>query len=312
MKVKERLPSMTSFIVSLTLLLASLVGSVNPATGQEPQPSVLGSEKLPFSPESLGSEDLNHRIYLPLIATALPAPPTDKNDVPAYVNYFRAVAQVPVVTFDTTLDDNCYLHARYMAEENHLTHDERPDSPWYTPQGQVCAQRGNAWLGGASVVPYWQPYHSIKSWMGSTGHRLWLLYPTTPVFGYGFYTASNNRAGAALDVLSYFNPGADISYPDWPIRYPGLGQSDVPARAYPITLNWRYFGPTPTVSAASLTTANGTPIAHTVTTALPVGHKGIQITPEVALPARTTYIVSVTGTYDREPFTYTWSFSTGD
>ncbi|MCI0625146.1 MAG: CAP domain-containing protein [Acidobacteria bacterium] len=251
--------------------------------------------------------------YLPLVLKGQPSPPADKNDIPAYVNYFRALAGVPAVTFDPVLDNNCYLHARYMAEENEITHDERTDSPWYTPEGQVCAQNGNAWLGSEFYVPYWQQYHSIESWMSSVGHRLWLLYPTTPVFGFGFYTAANNRAGAGLDVLSNFNSGADASYPGWPVRYPAPGQSDVPAEAYAITLNWAYFGAMPTISTTSLTTLDGTPIAHTATTTeLAASHKGIQVVPDAALPANTTFTVSASGTYDGTPFTYTWFFSTGE
>lgn len=298
--------------ISLLITLALLLGEVTPTAAQEPEPSPAAAEKLPTSPGDHDGDDLDHQLFLPVVASFHLAPPEDRNDVPAYVNYFRAVAGVPPVAFDGTLDNNCHLHARYMAEENHITHSERTSSPWYTPAGQVCAQRGNAWLGGASSAPIWEPHDSIEGWMGSTGHRLWLLYPTTPVFGFGFYTASNNRAGAALDVLSRFDSSADARYPDWPVRFPAPGQSGVPARRYPITLSWRYFGPSPTVTASSLTAEGGAPIAHTVTTALPVGHEGIEIRPAAPLPARTTIVVSVTGSYDGQPFEYSWSFATGD
>ncbi len=262
--------------------------------------------------EFVPEQTLTPRVFLPLVRRAEslpPSPPEDKNDVPSYVNYFRAVAGSPAVTFDVVLKDNCYQHAQYMAEENHLTHNQCTDSPWHTASGQICAQHGNAWLGGASSRPYWEPYHSIDCWMRSVGHRLWLLYPTTPTFGYGFYTASNHRAGAALDVLSTFNSGADSDYPHWPVRYPAPGQIDVPATQYPITLNWRYFGPTPTVHTTSVTVVGGGAIAHTVTTELPVNHKGIHIAPET-LPAQSHIEVSVSGNYDGETFTYSWSFAT--
>jgi uncharacterized protein YkwD len=256
-------------------------------------------------------------LYLPFVAknySSQPLPPADKNDTLAYVNYYRALAGVPPVTFNATLNDNCFQHARYMAENNHLTHDQNPNLPFASPAGQICAQNGNAWLGGAFFQPYWQPYHSIDSWMGSVGHRLWLIYPTTPVFGYGFYTAANNRAGAALDVLSNANFNADLTYSGWPIRYPAPGQTGVPATAYPITINWRYFGPTPSVSSTSLTTANGTPIAHTVSTDPNsiAGHEAVRILPNSALPANTTINVAVSGTYNGTPFTYAWSFTTGN
>jgi hypothetical protein len=132
---------------------------------------------------------------------------------------------------------------------------------------------------------------------------------STPSFGYGFYTAADNRAGAALDVISTSTFGADLAYAHWPVRYPAPEQQGVPAAIYPITLNWRYFGPAPVVTTSQLTAA-GAPIDHTTTTELPVEHKGIIILPDDPLPASTTITVNVSGTYDGAPFSFTWSFHT--
>jgi hypothetical protein len=111
-------------------------------------------------------------------------------------------------------------------------------------------------------------------------------------------------------VLSHFSDGA--TYPGWPIRYPSPGQTGVPATAYPITVHWRYFGPAPALTTTSLTTTGGSPIAHTASTSLPVGHKGIQIAPAAALPANTAISVTVSGTYDGAPFSYAWTITTGN
>jgi hypothetical protein len=203
-------------------------------------------------------------------------------------------------------------HARYMAENNDLTHDQNSSLPYASAAGQICAQKGNAWMGSPFDVPYWQPSDSIDGWMESVGHRLWLLYPTTPVFGYGFYTAGNNNAAAALDVISRSNYDADLSYANWPVRYPAPNQTGIPAINFHITLNWRYFGSSPTVTATSLTTSNGAVLAHSVNNSLPVGHKGIDIAPSASLPPNTTITVRVSGKYDSAPFEYTWSFTTGN
>ena len=80
---------------------------------------------------------------------------------------------------------------------------------------------------------------------------------------------------------------------------------------YPITLNWAYFGPAPTLSAVSITTADGTPILHEANKALPAGHKGLQIKPSANLPPNTTLIVTVEGAYNGAPFAYSWQFTTG-
>lgn len=303
-----------------------------PSTGLLPQPADLPAP-VPAAPLSTGdlSSDVSPvespdgspapsmvaavspRAFLPIVSRPpipLPTPPADKNDTQAYINYFRALAGAPPISLDAALNNNCWLHARYMAENNVLTHQEDPGNPWYTPQGQVCAGNGNVWMGGAFYQPYWQPYHAIDGWMGSVGHRLWLLYPTTPVFGFGFYTAANNRAAAGLDVLSRFNSAADTSYPNWPVRYPAAGQTDVPPAVYAVTIFWRYWGPAPTLTSASLRTADGAAVAHTATTNLEAGHKGVKITPSAALARNTAYVVSVSGTYNGAPFSYTWSFRT--
>ncbi len=244
-------------------------------------------------------------VFIPLVTKSLP--PLSTNWLER-VNGYRLHAGVPPVQEDATLNNNCFEHARYMAENNHLTHNQNPSLPYASPSGQSCAQKGNAWIGGGIA---WEPAHAIDGWMRSVGHRLWLLYPTTPTFGFGFYkTANGARSAAALDVLSYFNDGA--SYPNWPVRYPGVNQTDVPPTQYLITLQWRYFGDTPVVSSTTLQVVGGSSIAHSVSTSLPVGHKGIVITPTVALPPSSLIEVTVNGSYAGQPFSYTWQFQTGN
>ncbi|WP_322489624.1 CAP domain-containing protein [Chloroflexus sp.] len=223
------------------------------------------------------------------------------------LNAYRAFAGLAPVQEEAALSDNCWQHARYMAENNHLTHDQNPVLPYASPAGQICAQKGNAWIGGGVS---WQPADPIDGWMRSVGHRLWMLYPTLQRTGFGFYTAASGRqSAAALDVLSYFNEGID--YPGWPVRYPGANQQGVPATIYPITLHWRYFGNAPVVTATELRVVGGATLPHTVSTDLPAGHKGIVIIPTQPLPALATIEVIVAGSYDGRPFTYQWQFQTG-
>ncbi len=155
------------------------------------------------------------------------------------------------------------------------------------------------------------PGDSVHVWMSSVAHRLWLLYPTTQTVGYGFFSKQEeNRAAAAIDILSYADFGADETYGSWPVQFP-KDSSDVPSTRYPITLNWRYFGAKPTLQRTQLQTADGRKLAHDATTDLPAGHKGIQITPRQNLPAYTKILVTVSGSYEGNPFNYTWAFHTG-
>ena len=234
-------------------------------------------------------------VFIPLVTKS--PPPLSTNWLER-VNGYRLRAGVPPVSEQAIMNSNCFEHARYMAENNHLTHNQNSSLPYASPAGQICAQKGNAWLGWGNG---WTPADAIDSWMRSVGHRLWLLYPTTPTFGFGFYTTANGaRSAAALDVLSYFNDGA--SYPNWPVRYPGINQTDVPPTQYRITLQWRYFGDTPVVNSTALQVVGGNSIAHIFSTALPVGHKGIVITPTVNLPPNSLIQAMVDGAYAGQPF----------
>lgn len=257
---------------------------------------------------------LTPRAYLPMVANPAkntqPPPPTDPNNWLSWVNYYRALAGVPAVTENTTYNQNCYEHARYMAEMDDLGHDQNKGGQYATPGGLICAQNGNAWMGWGGT---WSVRNTIEGWMGSVGHRLWLIYPTTPTFGYGFYRMANgSRSGAALDVLSKkASDSVDKAYPGWPVRYPNSGQNSITTKDMPITLMWRYFGPAPTDVATSLRIKNGAAIAHTFSTNLTVGHKGVSITPNAALPNNTVFVVTVTGKYNNINFSYSWEFATG-
>ena len=240
-----------------------------------------------------------HQFFLPLIARPIP-------DWLRRVNGYRARAGVPPVTEEAELNDNCWEHARYMAENDHITNNQDPSLPHYSPEGQICAQHGNAWLGWGTA---WQPRDAIDGWMGSVEHRLWLLYPTTRTFGFGFYQNSQ-RSAAGLDVLSraHFN---DTEYSGWPVRYPAPGQTDIPATRYPITLLWPYFDQKPSLTDTALHVLPETTLEHTATTELPVRHKGIAIIPKQNLPANATIKVTVTGEYKGKSFSFTWQFRTG-
>jgi hypothetical protein len=225
-----------------------------------------------------------------------------------YANSYRALAGVPPAEAEAALSANCEQHARYMIQNNSLTHTQDPDLPGASPEGANCAQQGNVWLGSGRD---WQATDPIEAWLGSVGHRMWLLYPTAQTFGYGFYK-SGTEAAAALDILSGANLEADPDYEGWPVRYPAPNQTRIPATDYPITLTWPYFGPSPVLDSVELISETGLELPFTANTELPAGHKGIQILPETRLAPYTGHTVTVTGSYETEPFSYTWNFSTGD
>jgi len=279
-----------------------------PSTGEPPLPDTPppgdASPVQVADTPSIADEQLSNQVFLPLIVRPIPPLP---DDWLGRVNGYRARAGVPPVTEDATLNNNCWQHAQYMAENDHITHNQNPSLPYASPEGQICAQRGNAWMGWGSG---WQPRDAIDGWMGSVEHRLWLLYPTTPTFGFGFYQNSQ-RSAAGLDVLSRARFSDDAAYSGWPVRYPAPDQTDIPATRYPITLLWPYFDQKPSLTGTALRVLPETTLERTATTELSVGHKGIAIIPNQNLPANATIEVTVTGTYKGQPFSFTWQFRTG-
>lgn len=260
---------------------------------------------------TVSSAKYAHKQYLPVMfGSRISAAETGNHDL---INQLRAKAGVPPVRYNTTLEENCLEHARYMAENGIITHKQNPNNPYYSRKGQSCARQSNVWLGNGAPASAWQTNDAIMDWMASVPHRAWLLYPTSKAFGYGFYwSEASKHAGAAIDILSAADFAADDAYDAWPFRYPGSGQKGIPATRYPITLNWRYFGPEPVLSQVRLTTADGTAIAHKATIQTAAGHKGIQIIPKQELPVQSRIRVSVKGHYEGTPFSYSWHFRTGD
>lgn len=251
-----------------------------------------------------------HVNYIPVVSQP-GSPPSNDENVLTLVNQFRAEAGVPPVIDNSALNKNCFEHARYMAENNILAHDQDPSLPFASSNGQNCAKHANAWLGSRKADPGWSPNDSVRGWMASVGHRLWILYPTTQTVGYGFFTVQEeNRAAAALDILSFAKFNKDKNYSGWPVKYP-QGKVIAPSTRYPITLNWSYFGGIPELAQTQLQTAGGQILEHDAGTNLPVGHKGIQIIPKQDLPPNSKIIITVSGTYEGQPFTYTWDFQTG-
>lgn len=263
------------------------------------------------SPLQADETNKNYTLFLPLVVQ--PSRITSRSLLGLnLVNQRRSEAGVPPVDHSGQLDRNCFEHARYMAKNNVLTHDQDPGLPYATPGGEACAKHSNAWLGSNRSDPDWRPADSIEGWMKSVAHRLWLLYPTTTTVGYGFFdTETENRAAAALDILSHADFSADDGYADWPVVYPGE-RSRVPPSRYPITLHWGYFGPRPSIGKTSLRIAGGRSLVHDANTDLPGGHKGIQIWPQEDLPPGTQFEVAVQGTYDGAPFHVRWFFHTGE
>jgi hypothetical protein len=125
----------------------------------------------------------------------------------AYVNTFRALANVPALTEDTTtiaggapLAVGDCNHSRYVVKDT-IRHDEDPANPWYTAAGNAAGQRGNVAIASG---PYTYQ-DAIDSWMTGPFHAVNMLYAGLTQTAFGFYTESG-VSGATLDVFDTNGP----------------------------------------------------------------------------------------------------------
>jgi uncharacterized protein YkwD len=277
--------------------------------------------------------------YLPLIER--PCPPVT---VPSsgswldYLNYYRATACLPPVTEDTDLTDGDHKHAIYMVKNDVLLHDEDPNNPWYTSEGQIAAQQSNlAGSGDMKTTDLW----AIDTWMQAPFHAVGILDPHLFQVGYGSYREAdgNLQMAAALNVIAGTNYTENIKYP---VFWPSNGTT------IPIRLHWGEY-PNPLTSCPGYEVPSGLPLViqigpgditpHVSTTTFTQNGRflehcvfdettytnpdadqqnlgrtilgtrdAIVLIPKSSLSPGMTYTVSITVNGQ----TYTWSFNTSD
>ncbi|MDH4139772.1 MAG: CAP domain-containing protein, partial [Coriobacteriia bacterium] len=137
------------------------------------------------------------------------------------VNRIREIGDIPAVAEDPSMSDGCFKHARYMAENDWIGHDEDPANPWYTPEGRTAAQQSNCYLGIGGVA-------AIDGWVRSPFHGIGVLDPELHTIGFGTYTTAGGRSAAALNVLG----GRGATSVSFPLLWPGDGQ-EMPYLSYP-------------------------------------------------------------------------------
>jgi len=170
----------------------------------------------------------------------------------AQINLYRAMAKLPPIAENLTWSAGCAAHARYMVKNAAPGHSEDVDNPWYTPEGELCAQRGNVFVYSSTEIEDTAP---IDGWMQGPFHALGLIDPRLVSVGYGTYRQAIGlwRMGATLNVLQglEWNLGASTAYP---VLWPAEGASS-PLSAYTGSEN-----PDPLASCPDFSVPSGLPI----------------------------------------------------
>jgi len=136
-----------------------------------------------------------------------------------------------------------------MVKNDVLQHDEDPNNPWYTPEGQTAARQSN--LAGSydvNATDWW----AIDAWMQAPFHAVGILDPRLVQVGYGSYREAdgNLQMAAALNVIAGISYTTNTKYP---VFWPSNGTT------IPIRLHWGEY-PSPLTSCPGYTAPSGLPI----------------------------------------------------
>ncbi|HEV2032732.1 MAG TPA: fibronectin type III domain-containing protein [Candidatus Dormibacteraeota bacterium] len=176
---------------------------------------------------------LRHRIRLLLLAAltigllpilaAAPAPvhlatvPVASSPWLDRFNAWRANANVPSVTEDTTFSAGDLLHATYMVQTGDVAHSENPAFPQYTVAGNTAAQNSNIFVSSTTATTDVQ---AIDWWMGAPFHAMAMMDPRLVTTGFGSYRNPSSpspwQMGAAVNVGQGMTAGGT-----YPVYFPG-------------------------------------------------------------------------------------------
>ncbi len=136
------------------------------------------------------------------------------------LNDYRAESGLPPVVHDPQFDEAARLHSCYMLL-NGIGHDELPDRPGYTPEGDHAGNSSNVAV--SSEQSYTDELH-IDLWMTGPFHAIGILRPALNSVSYGTCDAADTptdwRSAATLNVLDGFG-GDNLAFR--PVVFPGDG-----------------------------------------------------------------------------------------
>lgn len=174
----------------------------------------------------------------------------------AYVNQFRAIANLSPVTENPDFSQGAINHARFMVVNDQCcAHSENPANPLFSANGHVAAVNGNifssTWTGS-------EMEHAMNFWISAPFHLLGILDPALSEVGYGEFTQDVGvfHYSAVLDVRSNEIDSVPVSDDIFPVYFPADGsETFVVRRSLP---EWP--DPLATPSCANFTAPTGPPL----------------------------------------------------
>jgi len=177
------------------------------------------------------------RVYLPLILQRQSTPPPvyDPTAAVARLNGWRALGGLPAVTGNLELHSGCRAHARWMVNNQTAAHNEDPNLPGYTLEGEACGQAASLAF-GVNLFP--TDGQMVDALLASPFHALNALDGRLAEVGFGSARLDmvwgGTYAAAALDVFHGLDWSRSPALTTFPrdggvlpiLSYNGLAQPD--------------------------------------------------------------------------------------
>ena len=205
----------SSFTQSVSLLRedASTSGEYLPVQDTDP---VVSEAILSFVPVPEPAADLTAIVELPVGGSSTPS-----TEWLAYLNQFREMSGLPMLSENDGLTFGSQAHARYMVlNDKPIAHTERTDNPLFSEAGLQAAQNGNIF--STTQVQAGHEW-AINFWMSAPFHLVRVIDPALSEVGYGDYNEAigNFHMAAVLDVASMI--GEVAATQSYPVYFPGDG-----------------------------------------------------------------------------------------
>jgi tetratricopeptide (TPR) repeat protein len=248
------------------------------------------------------------------------------------VNTARAAAGLPPVQLDDRLVASAAAHSFYWlfnqarpSQKGLGIHGETPGTPGFVGAGVYDRDNAFGWHDGPvgeDITHRGSPEAAVRDWVDSVYHRFPILRPDLRVIGY----ADASMATLPIEDMEFGFTGGTGALAS-PVRYPGDGQTGVPAifvdnelpdpvppggprvTGYPITVTFDHR------SAARLTsfTLSGPDGAAVATVAvLPPSdatENSAAMLPTAPLAAGATYTAHIVALLDGAPYDVSWKFT---
>lgn len=284
---------------------------------------------------------------LPDALTALPPPTAQQQAALQWVNRYRAIAGLPPLKLNDSLDMAAQQQADFFVQHIALYYPGGL-SPHQQPPGNqgVYPWQRDHYFGypgdrSAEVMDsVSDPRQATADWIDSVYHRIPLLTPQISLMGFGAASLPGSQPYPGAAYIDFGYLGSPPAPPDQTVLYPVPGQMGVPTTfqagetpdplkafggaslypvGFPVTLNFPSSQVTGiTVSSATLTTAAGVQVPSYVLTPAndpndtPPNYElgnTVSIMAQAPLSPDTVYQVHISGTYTDAQGTQPFSYA---